>query len=500
MLAALPAVHGFGEITNAPATLAELRQRLSEEVTAPRFDPAVFGVKIVSLESGKTLFEHDADKLLSPASNCKLYTVALALDQLGGDYRIRTSLYAAGKTNPSGTLKGDLIVYGRGAPDFNERLHGDDIYRAFESLVAIVTNAGITRITGDLIGDASFFRGPPTGAGWDCEDLQYYYGAELSALTVNDNILTFFAKPGPRAGEPCSLSLKPATTYVTLSNRTVTAAADAKGDITLYRPLGENVVYATGQWPAGGRQHADFVTMHDPAALFARFFSEALARHGIKVLGKPRAMDYLARDAQPLAPGEFIELGDVESMPLRDLAREILKPSQNLYTDLLLSHLGALAQATNRAPALTTEEAGIRALNRFLRRIGIDAHEAHLEEGSGLSRNNLVTPNATVTLLQYMSRSTEAEIYRTALPLAGVDGSLRNRMKNSPAAGNLWAKTGTLRWANSLSGYVTTAAGERLVFCLMLNRYAAPDEEHKATAELDKIAVMLAAFTGRSDR
>ncbi|TAK99409.1 MAG: D-alanyl-D-alanine carboxypeptidase/D-alanyl-D-alanine-endopeptidase [Verrucomicrobia bacterium] len=537
MMLALAGKAVFAQSTNAPTSLAELQQRLTEQVSSPRFDSAIFGVKIVSLDTGKTLFEHNANKLLSPASNCKLYTVALALDQLGGDYRIRTSLYAVGKTNRAGTLKGDLIVYGRGATDFNARWHGDDIYRAFESLVAVLTNAGIKRITGDLIGDDSFFRGPPTGSGWDCDDLQCYYGAELSALTVNDNVLTFVAKPSAKVGEPCELSLKPATSYLALSNRTVTGAADTKGSITLYRPLGENLVYATGQWPAGGGQHTDYVTMHNPAGLFVSFFKEALARHGIKVGGKTRSINSVARGAKPLASGKLIELGSVESLPLRDLAREIQKPSQNLYTDLLLCHLGALAQAklaettdpltpslspsdgeraagrpgegrsqtigAHSAPwnmTETSEEAGIRQLKKFLAHVGIGTNDVHLEEGSGLSRNNMVTPNATIALLQYMSLSPEAEAYLNSLPIAGVDGSLKNRMKNTAAAGNVRAKTGTLRWANSLSGHVKTAAGERLIFSLMLNRYVAPDDEHPARGELDKIAVTLAEFAGRSEQ
>ena len=184
---------------------------------------------------------------------------------------------------------------------------------------------------------------------------------------------------------------------------------------------------------------------------------------------------------------------------MRELAREVQKPSQNLYTDLLLLHVGALARASNSPPTTTDEEIGIRELEKFLAKAGVKRGDVQFEEGSGLSRNNLTTPNATIALLQFMSRHPEAEAYRNALPIAGVDGTLRDRMKNTPAAGNVRAKTGTLRWANSLSGYVTTAAGERLAFSIMLNRYVAPDTQHTARAEIDQIAVLLAGFTGHSE-
>lgn len=485
--------------TNPPvSSLEELRTRLGSHVAQAKFDPGIFGVKIIALQSGKIVFEHDAGKLFSPASNCKLYTVALALDELGGDYRIKTSLFAAEKPNRFGTLKGDLIVYGRGDPTINERMHGTNIFEALEPLVAVLTNAGVKRISGDLVGDESFFRGPPYGSGWDCDDLEYYYGAEISALTINDNLLKLTAKPGAKIGDPCSLSLTPATSCLALVNRTRTAAPDARRDITCYRPLGENAVYVSGQWPLGDVSHNDYVTFHNPAALFAAFFKEALARHGIKVGGRLRTMSWLDRQAQPLDWAKMTELGFVESPPLREIAREILKPSQNLYTDLLLAHVGALAAATNSTAGGTSEEAGVARLRLFLAKAGVRENDLFFEEGSGLSRNNLATPNATVALLQFMARHAAARAYEDALPVAGVDGSLRNRLKGARTTGNVHAKTGTLRWANSLSGYVTTAAGERLAFCIMLNRFPAPAGD-SATAEIDFIPRLLAEFGGKID-
>lgn len=506
---------GFAQQTNAPATLAELQQRLSDLVNQPRFAAGTFGVKVVSLDTGKTWFENDANKLLSPASNCKLYTMAMVLDKLGGDYRIKTSLYSEAKPDGRGNLKGDLIVYGRGDTGFNQKAGGGDIYRALQPLVAALTNAGVRQISGDLIGDDSFIVGSPFGSGWVWDDMNYYYGAEISALTINDNTLEVSVKPGAKVGDPCQLSLSPATSYVVLNNRTQTSAAKSRRAINFYRPLGQNVIYVTGQMPVDQTNYTDDVTMSNPAGLFVEFFKEALARNGVKVSGKTRPVNWLDRQGVPLDPSKLNELGAVESKTLREINITVQKPSQNLYTDLMLAHVGSLererilAERTARNPntpmetvvgTMTSEDYGIRELDKFLAKAGVKRGDVKFEEGSGLSRNNLVTPNATIALLQFMSQHTEAKNYYDALPIAGKDGTLRNRLKGTRAEGNVHAKTGTLRWANSTSGYLTTAAGEKLVFCLMLNRYSAPSAEFSPRGELDKIIVLLADFSGRRDQ
>jgi D-alanyl-D-alanine carboxypeptidase/D-alanyl-D-alanine-endopeptidase (penicillin-binding protein 4) len=476
-------------------TLAELQQQLSAHLAQAKFDAALWGVKVVSLDSGKVVFEQNSQKLFSPASNSKLYTVALALDRLGADYRIKTSLYAAARPT-SGVLNGDLIVYGRGDPTINARLHNNDIYAALEPLVAALTNAGVQSITGDLVGDDSYFHGPPYGSGWAWDDPESYYGAEISALTINDNSLQISVKAGAKVGEPCAVSMTPQTTYISFSNRTVTGTNGERRTINFYRPLEENTIYASGKIALGNPLYTDDVTVHNPAGLFVWFFKEALARHGVKVGGKIRTVNFLERQADPIRIEKLVELSSVESLPLRDIAREVMKPSQNLYTDLLLANVGEQHRTPQTPLNETSEDLGIRELNKFLAEAGVKKSDVFFEEGSGLSRNNLTTPNATIALLQYMSRHKCAETYLNALPIAGVDGTLRNRMKGTAAAGNVRAKTGTLRWANSLSGHVTTAAGERLLFSIMLNRYHNSDPNRSARADVDAIAIMLAEFNG----
>jgi D-alanyl-D-alanine carboxypeptidase/D-alanyl-D-alanine-endopeptidase (penicillin-binding protein 4) len=435
--------------------------------------------------------------LFSPASNSKLYTVALALQRLGPDYRIKTSLYAKLRPNRSGTLKSDLVVYGRGDPTINARLHGSEIFRALDSLVRALTNSGIKKIKGNLIGDESFFRGPEFGSGWAWDDLEYNYGAEISALTINDNTLQVSIKPGDRPGAQCRLAVSPETTYLSFSNRSQTIAAGGKRSIKFYRPLNENLVYVTGEMALDDAGYTEPVPFHNPPGLFVSLFKAALARQRIKVTGKPRTVNWLARQLEPLDCAHMVELGSTESPPLSEIAALVQKPSQNLYADLLLAHVGELARDASSGAEETSEELGIRELNQFLSEAGLSKGDVEFEEGSGLSRDNLATPNATVALLQFMSQQKCADAYLAALPVAGVDGTLRNRMKATSAAGNVRAKTGSLRWAKSLSGYVTTAAAERLAFCFMLNRFGNPN--HSATADLDAMATLLAGFSGRSD-
>ena len=479
------------------STLADLQNNLSAHISQPRFDAATWGVKVVSLDSGRTLFQNNPQKLFSPASNSKLYTVALGLDRLGSDFRIKTSLYATSKPTRSGVLKGDLILYGRGDPTINARIHSNDIFQALEPLVVGLTNAGIKRIDGNLVADESFFRGKPWGSGWAWDDLEYYYGAEISALTINDNTLLLHLKPGATVGSPCVLSLEPPLPMVRLENQTRTTAAGTRKDISLFRPLEDNIVYVSGEIPSGEPAYTEDVTMREPARMFLWFFKEALARHGIKIRGKLQVPGPFNPAAKTKAPSNCIELGSLDSLPMREIAREIMKPSQNLYTDLLLAQVGEKTRSSDTPADTTSEALGIRELNKFLREIGIRKGDVLFEEGSGLSRNNLTTPNATVGLLQFMSRHKCADAYRDALPIAGVDGTLRRRMKDTAAAGNVRAKTGTLRWANSLSGYVTTAAGEHLAFSFMLNRYQNPDSKSSARNDLDELAIMLAEYSGK---
>ncbi len=478
---------------SAPRTFDELRARLAAHVEAPRFSGALWGVKIVSLDTGRIWFEHHPDRLMSPASNCKLYAAALALDRLGSDFQIITPLFASAQPDASGNLRGDLIVSGRGDPSWRARGTKKDFWSTFEPFVAALEKAGVKHITGDIVADTTFFRGLPTGASWTADDLMDDYGAEISTLTLEDNFVDLRVTPAARVGDPCATAWVQPDTGLTLDNRTTTVAAGGKRHLVRVRLLGESVVHLFGELPAGSAAEIVDVTVPHPATWFATALKNALARRGIRVDGIARSVRW--PDA-PATHAASVKLGEISSPPLRTLLADALKPSQNLETDLMFGFVGETFRPADASPLLSTEDSAIARLHEFLKSNQLPAEEVRFDEGSGLSRNNLASANATTALLQFMTQHRDAKAFFDALPIAGVDGTLRRRMKGTAGENNVHAKTGSLRYANSVSGYLTTAAGERLAFSFMLNRSVSPPSL-TPREELDELALLLANFNMR---
>lgn len=477
------------------ASVAELRAQLEAHLSDPRFSGALWGVKIASLETGAVLFSASADRLMSPASNSKLYTAAMALDQFGGDYRIATPIVATAKPDAGGTLAGDVIVAGRGDPSWKAKPRRGDFWATFEPFIAVLKRAGVRRITGDVVADTTFFRSPRYGAGWVIDDLNDDYGAEISAITLEENYVDLRIRPAAVAGQPCEFELMHPCTGLVLHNHTTTVVKGGARTVHARRELGGNEVTVLGELPLEGAEEMLDLTVPRPANWFAAALKEALSRAGIRVDGKSRSVQW--PEASPVTK-DAVKLGEITSPPLRELVTAFLKPSQNLETDLIFLHTGEMLRASDAPAWRTSEQCGVMALREFLRRNELPADDVRFDEGSGLSRNNLTTANATVALLSFMARHREANAFHDALPIAGVDGTLRRRMRDTPAEGNVRAKTGTLRWATALSGHVTSAAGERLVFSVMLNRYVAPPGR-AAREEIDTIALLLARLEARSD-
>jgi D-alanyl-D-alanine carboxypeptidase/D-alanyl-D-alanine-endopeptidase (penicillin-binding protein 4) len=483
--------------TAAPQTLEELRARIQEITGRPEFASSQLAVKVASLDTGRVLFEANANKWMQPASNLKLYTVAAALDRFSPDYRFVTSVYAAERPEANGTVHGDLIVYGRGDPTFATRFNGDatgDYYRGVDELATRVAAAGVRRIEGDLVGDESYFAGGPLAPGWEWDDLQWWYGAEVSALSINDNSVDLTIKPGARVGDSCTITIGPATPLVTVVDRTTTSPRGSQRELSVHRPLGQNALEVSGSMPLDDRGYTASVAVSRPAMLFASMLRTALERRGVAITGRTRTIDARERAQAPLQVASLVEIAMRQSPPLGVIAAQTLKPSQNLYTELLLRALGKATASAN--PHQTSEDAGIEAVKTFLRGAGIDSGKLLMSDGSGLSRSNLVTAETTLQLLVYMNRHRYGAAFREALPVAGVDGTLRNRMRGTVAANNVRAKTGTLSSATSLSGYVFTASGERLAFSLMINN--PPRDADPRTAFTDAVALLLASFAGRS--
>ncbi|MCE5234109.1 MAG: D-alanyl-D-alanine carboxypeptidase/D-alanyl-D-alanine-endopeptidase [Mizugakiibacter sp.] len=476
----------------APTSLAA---RIDAYLAQPRFAAASWGIHVVSLDSGRTLYAHGADKLAVPASNAKLYTAALALDALGADYRIATTLYATRSPGAHGVLRGDLLLVGRGDPGFGaaDGPTADWAERFAEAVAA----RGIVRVRGDLLADATFYRGPEFGSGWEAGDLQSGFAAPVSALGVADNtVKVAVRRDGTRC---CAVAVTPAAAGLAVVNLT-SAASDAA--LGLYRAPGTSTLYALGSLPAGVDARNYTLSAPDPAAWAGNLLREALARRGVRIDGEVRTLRWPQTDPA-LASADLQPLAEAASPPLSELVRRALKDSDNLYAQHLLLQVGLQAArrgvcADRAPPPDTTDGWGLCVLRALLARIGIAPGAATFEEGSGLSRKDLVAPRATTALLAWVRTQPFAQAYLDALPVAGVDGTLDHRFAGTPADGRLQAKTGTLAHSYALAGYVTDAAGKRLAFALMLDRYVRPTDARgeptgpAPSADLDAIAAMLA--------
>lgn len=478
-------------------TLAELQARISEVLRKPELASAMVGIKVASLDTGKVLFEENADKLLRPASNMKIYTVAAALDRLSPDFRFVTSVYAPARPDGAGVVHGDLTIYGRGDPSIAARFNNGDYFKAIDNLAAQIMAAGVKRVEGDLVGDETYFTGPQYGAGWEWEDLQWWYGAEVSALTANDNALDLFVKPGAEAGAPAVITTGPPDPLLTIVNRVTTAAKGTKRDLTIYRKPGSDEVEISGSIALDDKGYSGGIGISRPALLLVYLLRSSLAQRGVTITGKTRTIAPATVPSASASPAP-VELTVMQSPPLSLIAAQTLKPSQNLYTELILRRLGTIPGLPTTAfnANRTSEAAGIEVVKSFLREAGVSPATLVLTDGSGLSRNDMVTAEATLQLLTYMHRHRYASVFRDALPIAGVDGTLRNRFKRTPAENNLRAKTGSLSSAASLSGYMTTLAGEKLVFSIMVNNFAEGVEPRAIC--IDPIAILLASFAGKS--
>ncbi len=489
-------------------TLPELQTKISEILARPELSSAMVGVKVVSLDTGRVLFEENAAKLLRPASNMKLYTVAAALDRLSPDYRFSTSVYATTRPDTTGVVRGNLTIYGRGDPSIAARFNSGDYFKAIDDLATRIVAAGVKRVEGDLVGDESYFVGPKYGAGWNWEDLTWYYGAEITPLTVNDNALDLFIKPGPAVGQPALITTGPPDPLLTIVNKVITSAKGLRREISIHRGLGENSITITGTIPLEDRGYTGGIGISHPALLFVYLLRTSLAQKGVVITGKSRTTGETSLPTlltgTPVAGSNSAspfqnEIATLQSPPFSLIAAQTLKPSQNLYTELILRTLGKVTPppATMSSLGQTSEELGIEAVRSFLKTVGIRPEALNLDDGSGLSRNDMITAEASVQLLTFMSKHRYANVFRDALPIAGVDGTLRNRFRGTPAENNVRAKTGSLSSAVSLGGYVTTAAGEKLAFSIMVNNY--PRDVEPRSLCIDPIAILLASFAGKPE-
>ena len=453
----------------AQTAVADLASSINSLLAGPALKHGTQGVVIESLASGRVLYERNRDTLFIPASNFKLLVSAASLDNLGPDFTFTTSVYQSGKLDSSGNLTGNLIIVGGGDPTFST----DDL----KAMVNVIKSKGVRRIDGNIIADESRFDDERLGAGWPSSEEPFYYSAQVSALTLDRNVVDVYVKPGLKARDPARVSLRPSSDYFSIENTAITGQAKSDNSIYVDRARGRNIIRIKGSVPVDFKStsRTEPITMEEPALYTATVLRSILTKSGIKVTGK------VGKGVKPEGAKLITEH---KSPPLSKILILLNKPSDNLIAENLLKSLGA--EIKGKGTASAGEEVELD----FIKRAGGDSEAISINDGSGLSRLNYITPDNIIAILRFMWNHRHSKVFIESLPVAGVDGTLHRRMKGTAAEGNVRAKTGYVRRVSCLSGYVTTRSGEPLVFSIMMNGHLCPNAS--ATKVQDAICELLA--------
>ena len=479
------ALAGCGGVHAAPSpspagspavTRAGLKHMIDSMVNAPEFRTAMWGVLIVDPEKRDTLYAHNAAKLFIPASNQKIVSSSVMLEQLGPEFRFRTTFASHGAV-ADGTLSGDLAVFGRGDPTMSDRMRNGDAMTAMRAIADSLAQRGIQRITGNIVPAGDAFSGPVAGSGWPWDQLDASSFAGVDELLFNEGLSTIRVRAGAKIGDPAIIETRPTKTSPVVrvlvktiapepNNQALGAGRGRTGTrVSADHDTLSSAVIVRGQIALGDSATINF-PQHDPNSAFVAALTEALAERGIPVYGQPTP------DTQnPRVDSLFT----MQSVPLREIMPAIMKPSQNQIAEVFLRTLG-LEKA-----GVGTADSGRRVVERQFAAWKIPADAFIVRDGSGLSRSDLISPEAVVSILDVMRQSPNFTVFYESLPIAGVDGTIRTRMRDTPAQGNLRAKTGTLSMVRSLSGYVKTADGKLLEFSVLCNNWTTPQ------AAVDKV-------------
>ena len=465
--------------------MRELRADLARVFGAPIMDRGVWGVDVRSLDTGEHLYELNAGKLMMPASNMKILTLAATADALGWDYRFSTTLEARG-TIANGVLHGDLIVRGNGDPSINTRDgRGDAVMSEWARALQA---AGIGSVEGRIVGDDQAFDDEGIGAGWAWDYLQYGYAAPVGALELNESIATLTIAPGAAPGAAAHVTISPGAGFE-LRNRAITGGDGSEETVDYRRHIDRPVLEVTGSLPVGSPTLTRGVAVVNPTIFFVQGLKDALAARGILVSGDAVDLDDVAA-AEVQEQAERRPIATTPSAPLRDIATVLMKVSQNLYAETLLKALGAARGG------LGTAEGGRIAVRRTLEQWGVPADAFIMFDGSGLSRYNYVTAATVTSVLEHVYKDVRhRDAFVATLPIAGKDGTISTRMRRTRAEGNAVAKTGSISNARALSGFVRTRDGEMLVFSILSNDFVIPAATVNWIADLG--VEILSNFTRR---
>jgi len=464
-----------------------------------------WGIEVVRLRDGKVLFKLNEDHLFTPASNMKLFTAAVALEKLGPDFIFRTTVETDAAPDSQGRVN-DLSLVGRGDPNLGSRAlpyhlkteRKSPAEEAFRELADQAVARGVRQVRGNLVADDTYFVFQPYSHDWSEGDLEWGYGAPVTALAFNDNALALHVQPAAAAGQKALISLDPVTDYYQFDNRVETIAAGGAQLIHVERAPGSMQLNIWGEIPLGASSEDDTVSIENPSQLIGEMFLKLLEARGVRVAGHVvvrhlNPIDAATSTDSPRPSVAKATLAEHDSLPLREDIKVTLKVSQNLHAEMLLR---TLAHEAKNSGSVGT---GLELLRDFVTQVGIPQDEYFFTDGSGLSRRALVAPEAVVKLLEYMARSPRFATFYDCLPVAGSDGTLTERFIGSPAAGRIHAKTGTISHVNALSGYMDLPSGERLAFSIFGNADLLDSRDAEKT--IDEIALAIyEKFAGRTKR
>ncbi|USG67394.1 D-alanyl-D-alanine carboxypeptidase/D-alanyl-D-alanine-endopeptidase [Brevibacillus ruminantium] len=447
---------------------------------------ASIGVLVKSLDRAvdqSILFSHDADRLFTPASNTKILTVLTALLQMGGEFRYQTEISYTGDFR-DGVLIGDLYIKGLGDPS----LHTGPPLQAhegvsIEQMVQAIKQEGLREICGNIVADASYFDDQRFGVSWAWDYESEYYSAQISALSLNRGTVHVESRPGDNVGDDVQIQISPETSYVQIVSQAKTVSAEEANTIHIRRKREANVIYVTGNLPMTVTD-SQFITVNDPAMYAGTVLKETMINAGIAFVEGSKVV-------AGSAPKEAKKLASCESAPLKEIVKHLNKVSDNQYAEMLLKTMGALLKGEGSATA------GIQVVRETLEELGVTGLYV-LQDGSGLSPDNLVSPRQLVQVLESMMTQAEYENLLLSFPIGGVDGTLESRMKEEPLFRRVRAKTGSLNAVSSISGYMTLLSGENVIFSIMGNHY--PGDNDYLKEQEDKILLALAEISDQNTK
>ena len=477
----------FGPVVAGGQEVEQLQDRLASAFGTPVWRGATWGVMVTSLDTGDTLFAIEPDEPLAPASNLKLLTTAAALRILGTDYRFRTYLLTEGEV-VDGVLHGDLVLYGTGDPGISDRFYRnkDDV---FQLLIDQLAELGIHTVDGDLVGDASFLSGPLRPEGWHPNDLNDGFAGAISALSFNENVVSFRVVPGA-AGTTPTVHTIPEHAGLDIANHARTVTSDARPRLAIVRDHPLDSVRVEGRLLAGAKDVWREMTVPVPAHFAASVFRATLEERGVTLLGDVRTVDEPSRSvvgrlsAPALGRRGSRILARHVSDPLSVYVAVVNKESNNLFAELIFRTLGRVTSGVG------SPEASAAAVRTALGEVGVDMSNVVQLDGSGLSAGSRVSASTFVEVIERMAASPTWPEYWGSLPQAGTRREL-GRMYNTPAAGNLRAKTGTIEGVSALTGMVRSSSGERLAFSLLVNNARS---NSRAKAVENQVGAILASF------